>query len=71
MALPPPAPAGPPVDNCRMSILNVILMGKGKDEYVDLIDNALVDNEQANRLEDLLQSERHLIMMGHRDAESS
>jgi len=53
------------LDYCRMSILSALLMKKDKDEYVDLIDDALVDTEGAKRLQQLLQNQRHLIVPSH------
>jgi len=59
------------LDYCRMSILNAILMKKDKDEYVDLIDRALVDAEGTTRLERLLQGQRHLIVPSHHKTEGN
>ncbi len=45
-----------------MSILITILLKKEKEEYVDLIDDALIDLEGTQTLERLLHGIRHVVV---------
>ena len=50
------------LDYCRMSILIALMLKKEKGEYVDLIDNALIDSEETKKLERLLNTIKHVII---------
>ena len=50
------------LDYCRMSILIALMLKKEKDEYVDLIDKALIDSEETKKLERLLSTIKHIII---------
>jgi len=59
------------LDYCRMSILTAIMLKKEKDEYGDLIDDALIDIEGTERLERLLHAIRHIVVPGTSDEAQS
>ena len=50
------------LDYCRMSILITLMLKKEKEEFVDLIDCALIDNEETKKLERLLNTIKHVII---------